>query len=163
MVELNELLNQALGTINENYINKEGIKKCKEIPEKLSEKDETARKRYLYFYPNDSPLNEKDEEFWFIQFKNDNIYDEYDLALDLLKGYIQYISSKDKKIFDSYIIEKIKSFKNYKLIDNILFVIKDYEEKIIATISYITKDQTFLPDNFKLITPPENIQTYSSI
>ena len=42
-------------------------------------------------------------------------------------------------------------------------MINDYEDKIIATISYITKDQNFLQDNFKLITPPENIQTYSSI
>ena len=99
MKELNELLNQTLGKNNENYINKEGIKKYKDILKELSEKDETALKVYLYFYPYDSPLKGKDEEFWFIKFKNDNIYDEYDFALDLIKGYIQYISSKDKKNF----------------------------------------------------------------
>ena len=163
MEESNELFNIVLKAIKENDINKEGVKKCKEILQKLSEKDEIALKVYLYFYPDDSTLNEKDDEFWFIKFKNDNIYDEYDFALDLLKGYIQYISSKDKKFFESYIIEKIKSFKNYKFIDKFFSVIKDYEDKIIATISYITKDQNFLLDNFNLITPPENIQTYSSI
>ena len=164
MKELNELLNQTLGKNNKNYINKEGIKKCKDILKELSEKDETALKVYLYFYPYDSPLKEKDEEFWFIKFKSDNIYDEYDFALDLLKGYIQYISSKDKKIFDSYMIEKIKSFKNYKLIDKFFSILKDYKEKIIATIAYITQDPTFFQNTFNLlIFPEENFQTCSFI
>ena len=112
MEESNELFNLVLRTINENNINKENVKKCKEILQKLSEKDEIALKVYLYFYPEDSPLEEKDDEFWFIKFKNDTIYDDYDFVLDLLKGYIQYISFKDKTFFEFFIIEKIKSFKN---------------------------------------------------
>ena len=162
MEKLNELLNQALGKKNENYINKEGMKKCKDILEKLSKTDEPALKLFLYLYPIYSPLIEE-EKFWFIKFKNDNEYDEYDFALDFLNCYFKYTSHKNKKTFESDIISKIKSFKNYKLIGTFFPVVKDCDEKIIATISYIAKDPTFFQGTYELTTPPESIQTYSFI
>jgi len=162
MEKLSELLNQALEKTNENYLNKEGMKKCKDILEKLSKTDEPALKLYLYLYPICSPLI-AEEEFWFIKFKNDNVYDEYDFALDLLNCYIKYKSQKDEKTFESDIITKIKSFKDYKLISTFFSVIKDCKESIIATISYITTDPTFFLCNYEIITKAENIQTNSFI
>ena len=162
MEKLNELLNQALGKNNENYINKEGMKKCKDVLEKLSKTDEPALALFLYLYPIFSPLIEE-EKFWFIKFKNDNVYDEYDFALDFLNCYIKYKSHKDKKTFESDIISKISSFKNYKLIGSLFSEVKNSDEKIITTISYITKDPTFFQGTYELMTPPENIQTASFI
>jgi len=162
MEKLNELLNQALGKNNENYINKEGMKKCKDVLEKLSKTDEPALALFLYLYPIFSPLIEE-EKFWFIKFKNDNVYDEYDFALDFLNCYIKYKSHKDKKTFESDIISKISSFKNYKLIGSLFSEVKNSDEKIKATISYITKDPTFFHGTYELMTPPENIQTASFI
>ena len=86
-----------------------------------------------------------------------------DFALDFLNCYIKYKSHKDKKTFESDIISKISSFKNYKLIGSLFSEVKDSDEKIIATISYITKDPTFFHGTYELMTPPENIQTASFI
>ena len=163
MEELNTLLNKALETKNENYINPNGMKNCLNIFEKKLKKDNITFKLYLYIFPINSSLEKNIEEFWFIKYKIDKKYNEYDFAIDLLKCYIQYLSDKDNKKFESKIIEKIKLFKNYKLIGYFLSVLEKYDDKIRAIISYIIKDPIYFKDNFELNVSPENIQSLPSI
>ena len=159
MEDLNTLLNLALKTENENYCNADGIKNCMTQFEKLSEKDNGALIIFLYFFPNYSPLENNKEAYWFIKYQNIQNYNEYNFAKDLLNCYIQYLSDLDYKDYERKLLDKIKLFKNYKLINTFLSVIEKYDESVIATISYIIKDHTYFKGAFELNINPKNIQT----
>ena len=150
MEDLNTLLNLALKTENENYCNADGIKNCMTQFEKLSEKDNGALIIFLYFFPNYSPLENNKEAYWFIKYQNIQNYNEYNFAKDLLNCYIQYLSDLDYKDYERKLLDKIKLFKNYKLINTFLSVIEKYNESVIATISYIIKDHTYFKGAFEL-------------
>ena len=150
MEDLNTLLNLALKTENENYCNADGIKNCMTQFEKLSEKDNGALIIFLYFFPNYSPLENNKEAYWFIKYQNIQNYNEYNFAKDLLNCYIQYLSDLDYKDYERKLLDKIKLFKNYKLINTFLSVIEKYDESVIATISYIIKDHTYFKGAFEL-------------
>lgn len=159
MEDLNTLLNLALKTENENYCNADGIKNCMTQFEKLSEKDNGALIIFLYFFPNYSPLENNKEAYWFIKYQNIQNYNEYNFAKDLLNCYIQYLSDLDYKDYERKLLDKIKLFKNYKLINTFLSVIEKYDESVIATISYIIKDHTYFKGAFELNINSKNIQT----
>ena len=159
MEDLNTLLNLALKTENENYCNADGIKNCMTQFEKLSEKDNGALIIFLYFFPNYSPLENNKEAYWFIKYQNIQNYNEYNFAKDLLNCYIQYLSDLDYKDYERKLLDKIKLFKNYKLINTFLSVIEKYNESVIATISYIIKDHTYFKGAFELNINSKNIQT----
>ena len=163
MEDLNTLLNLALKTENENYCNADGIKNCMTQFEKLSEKDNGALIIFLYFFPNYSPLENNKEAYWFIKYQNIQNYNEYNFAKDLLNCYIQYLSDLDYKDYERKLLDKIKLFKNYKLINTFLSVIEKYNESVIATISYIIKDHTYFKGAFELNINPKNIQTLAFI
>ena len=163
MEDLNTLLNLALKTENENYCNADGIKNCMTQFEKLSEKDNGALIIFLYFFPNYSPLENNKEAYWFIKYQNIQNYNEYNFAKDLLSCYIQYLSDLDYKDYERKLLDKIKLFKNYKLINTFLSVIEKYNESVIATISYIIKDHTYFKGAFELNINPKNIQTLAFI
>ena len=162
MEELNNLINCALKTKDEDYVTPEGIKRCSDFLEKSSKTDNVALKIYLYFFPVYYPL-EKNKEFWFTKYKDLKEYNEYEFAKDLLKCYIEYFSDKNEKSFELKLLEKVKLFKNSKYIATFSSVVKEFEERIIAIISYITKDPSYFESAFELIASPENIQTITSI
>ena len=97
MEELNTLLNKALETKNENYINQDGMKNCLNLLENKSKKDNITSILFLYFFPINSSLEKNTEEFWFIKYKADKKYNEYDFAIDLLKCYINIYPTKTIK------------------------------------------------------------------
>ena len=157
MEDINSLLNIILDT-KKNYSNAEGLIKCRSNLEKLSKEDNAILILYLYFFPIYTPLETNKEEFWFIKFKSEKNYNEYDFAKDLLNCVIQYLPEKNYKKFETEVKEKIKLFKNKKLIETFYEVVKDHEESIIATISFITKDTTYFRGTFELTVSPDQIQ-----
>ena len=163
MEVLNALLNDALGTESESYIGIDGIKKCYNALEKLSKEDKAALIVFLYFFPNDSSSEKNTESFWFIKYEKEKNYNEYEFAKDLLKIYSQYTKEKNYESFESKILEKIKLFKNSKLIGDFLSILEEFDERILAIISYITKDPSYFEDAFELFISSGKIQTFSFI
>ena len=51
MEELNNLLNEALQTKNQDYLSPDGMINCFKAFEKLSKKDSVASKVLMYFFP----------------------------------------------------------------------------------------------------------------
>ena len=151
MEGLNTLLNQALGTENDSYIGTNGLEKCYKFLEKLSKSDNAALKVFLYFFPPNSSSEKNTDSFWFIKYEKDENYNEYKFAKDLLNIYIQYMKEKNYKSFESQILEKVKLFKNSKLIGDFLFVLEEFEEKLLAIISYIIKDRAYFKQTFELL------------
>ena len=112
---LNDLLNQLLKTSGENYAHsKDNIYKCFDAFSKLSLMDEICLEVSMYLFPFCSFVEKNEDCFWFMKYKNDKIYDEFDFAIDLIKTYILYISDKEPKPFESRIKESIKKFGAYK-------------------------------------------------
>ena len=164
MEELNLLLNQALVTKDKNYTSKDGLKICHDTLEKIAEKDKNALILFLYLFPISSPSAETNaKEFWFMKYKIDKNYNEYEFAIDLLKSYIQYLTDKNYENFEKEIVKKIALFKNVKIIANFFSVVNKYDHKIIATISYITRDSSYFAKEFEIKEVPENIQNISFI
>ena len=164
MEELNLLLNQALVTKDKNYTSKDGLKICHDTLEKIAEKDKNALILFLYLFPISSPSAETNaKEFWFMKYKIDKNYNEYEFAIDLLKSYIQYLTDKNYENFEKEIVKKIALFKNVKFIANFFSVVNKYDHKIIATISYITRDSSYFAKEFEIKEVPENIQNISFI
>ena len=164
MEELNLLLNQALVTKDKNYTSKDGLKICHDTLEKIAEKDKNALILFLYLFPISSPSAETNaKEFWFMKYKIDKNYNEYEFAIDLLKSYIQYLTDKNYENFEKEIVKKIAIFKNVKFIANFFSVVNKYDHKIIATISYITRDSSYFAKEFEIKEVPENIQNISFI
>jgi len=157
-LNLNSLINTALCTKDQDYMSSEGMKIFNKTFEDISKKDNSALKIFLYFFPLCSPLEKNDKEFWFMKYKNEKNYNEYEFAKDILKCYIQYLSDKDSKSFDINVMKKLLLFKDYKFIGEFLLVVKNYDEKIIATISYITKDPSYFAMAFETKIEPEKIQ-----
>ena len=159
MEELNKLLNTALGTPNENYCDgSENIKKCYSKFYPSTENDDTALNVSLYFFPF-SGYEKNTKEFWFIKYKNNSNYNEFDFALDILRVYIQYLSDKNAKNFDSRIIEKVQKFGAYKSISDYLSVIKDYMDILLAIDAYLTRDSYYFEKFFNLNVSAEKLQT----
>ena len=164
MEELNLLLNQALVTKDKNYTSEDGLKICHDTLEKIAEKDKNALILFLYLFPISSPSAETNaKEFWFMKYKIDKNYNEYEFAIDLLKSYIQYLTDKNYENFEKEIVKKIALFKNVKFIANFFSVVNKYDHKIIATISYITRDSSYFAKEFEIKEVPENIQNISFI
>ena len=160
MEGLNTLLNQVLRTENDSFIGANGLEKCYKSLEELSKSDKAASKVFLYFFPPNSSSEKNTDSFWFIKYEKENNYNEYEFAKDLLKIYIQYMKEKNHKSFESQILEKVKLFKNSKLIGNFLSVLEEFDEKLLAIISYIIKDCAYFKQEFELTIPSENIQTF---
>ena len=161
---MNLLLNQALSTKDKNYSSEDGLKVCHDTLEKISEKDKAALILFLYLFPISSPSAETNEkEFWFVKYKIDKNYNEYEFAIDLLKSYIQYLTDKSYENFEKEIVKEIALFKNVKFIANFFSVVKNCEQKIIATISYITRDTSYFAKEFEINEVPEKIQNISFI
>ena len=164
MEALNLLLNQALSTKDKNYTSEDGLKICHDTLEKIAEKDKNALILFLYLFPISSPSAETNaKEFWFMKYKIDKNYNEYEFAIDLLKSYIQYLTDKNYENFEKEIVKKIALFKNVKFIANFFSVVNKYDHKIIATISYITRDSSYFAKEFEIKEVPENIQNISFI
>ena len=161
--DINTLINTALCSKNQDYMNSEGMALFKKTLEDKSKKDAPALKLFLYFFPLNSSLEKNDKEFWFMKYKNVGNYNEYEFAKDILQCYNQYLSDKKSDEFDLNIQNKILLFQNYKLIGDFLSALKDYDAKIIATISYITKDSSFFAHDFDTKIKPEKIQKNSFI
>lgn len=160
MEGLNTLLNQVLRTKNDSYIGANGLEKCYKSLEKLSKSDNAALKVFLYFFPPNSSSEKNTDSFWFIKYEKEENYNEYKFAKDFLNIYIQYMKEKNYKSFESEVMEKAKLFKNSKLIGDFLFVIEEFDEKLLAIISYITKDCAYFKQKFELAMSSENIQTF---
>ena len=159
MEDLNILLNTALRTANENYCDTaENIEKCRKKFYDLSSNDNTALNVCLYLFPF-SPLEKNSKEFWFQKYKDDNKYDEFDFALDVLRSYINYLSEKNSGRYNSRIIESAKKFGNYKHVDEFLSIILDYVDESMAIDAYLTKDNFYFEKILELKVSPEQIQT----
>ena len=89
MEELNNLLNEALQTKNQDYVSPNCMVNCFKAFEKLSRKDKAASKVLIYFFPENFSLEKNDKEFWFIKYKNDLYYNE----IALLKIYYNVLSN----------------------------------------------------------------------
>ena len=124
---LNDLLNKSLGTSGVNYTeSKENISKCFGLFSKLSETDDICLEVSMYLFPFCSLVEKNENSFWFVKYKNDQIYDEFDFAIALIKAYILYNSDKDSKLFESRVKASINEFGTYKNIPDFLSAIGNY-------------------------------------
>ena len=162
MEDLNALINGALKTEREDYLSPAGIQKFFNAFEKLAKDDKCALKILMYFFPG-CLLQKNNEQFWFIKYKADKGYNEYEFAKDLLMFFIQYRKDGDKKSFETKAMEKVKLFGNSKFIGTFLKVLEKYDDKLDAIISYIAKDASYFIGAFELVVSPDNIQKISSI
>ena len=159
--ELNTLLNEALGTLDEQYTNgKKGLEKCNCIFVQFvkADDDPIKLKVYSYFFPCKTALEKNEESFWFLKYKDIDSYNEYDFSLDLLKLFIPYISDKNTKRFNSDLDDLIKKFAVYKNFDCFFDVIQNYLDHLLAIDAFFTKDYKFFSNNFEIIIDNENIQ-----
>ena len=157
---LNDLLNQSLGTSNQNYADsKSNIKKCYDLFKKFSDNDDMAFGVSIYLFSFCSPVENNSDSFWFVKYKNDNIYDEYDFAIDILKNYIKYKTEKDRKLFCSRMKDIINKFGSYKNISDFISTIEDEADITFTIIAYLTKDCTYFNNMFGLSVQPSNLQS----
>ena len=159
---LNELLNKAFKTSNKSYDHgKDNIQLCqKYFTDLAKDNDDITLRVYLYFFPVTSLMEENSEEFWFTKYKDEKKYDEYDFAVDLLANYVQYLSDKDKQKFQKEIEIIIPKFEEYKLFSYYYSIIHGYQDILIATVAYFTKDTAYYRDSLDAYVSGENIQTF---
>ena len=160
--DINTLINTALCTKNQDYMNPEGMELFKKNLEDKT-KDLPALIIFLYFFPLNSSLEKNDKEFWFMKYKDVENYNEYEFAKDILQCYNQYLSDKSNEGFEYNILQKIILFKDYKFIAEFLGALKGHDSKIIAIISYIEKDPSYFEKAFETIIEPQKIQKRSCI
>ena len=160
---LNELLNKAFKTSNKSYDHgKDNIRLCqKYFTDLTKDNDDITLRVYLYFFPVTSLMEKNSEEFWFTKYKDEKKYDEYDFAVDLLANYVQYLSDKDKQKFQKEIEIIIPKFKEYKLFSYYYSIIHGYQDILMATVAYFTKDTAYYRDSLDAYVSGENIQTFS--
>lgn len=153
---LNELLNQSLKTTGKNYTqSKDNIYQCFKAFSNYSLNDDITLDVSMYFFPFCSTVEKNEDSFWFVKYKNDNIYDEFDFAIDLIKAYILYTSDKVPKLFESRMKETVRKFGSYKNIPDFLSAIDRYQ----ALIAYLTQDRIYFNNLLELKTLPLNIQS----
>ena len=102
MDELNRLLNKVLGSKEVNYTDGvDNLNKCRETFRKSLGEDEIKLKVFFYFFPN-SKQEQNSTNFWFIKYKNEEPYNEYNFSIDLLKCYDEYLTDKNSKNFEEF-------------------------------------------------------------
>jgi len=164
---LDLIFNKLFKTTNEIYSHgKDNIQKCHKRFTLLTKEDSSkiSLKVFLYFFPADSNTGINSEDLWFKKYNDKSKYDEYDFAIQLLLVYINFLSDKDMKSFDSKVIKIAKQFGEYKFFDTYLEVILlNNIDVLIATIAYLTKDAAYFKDFLKIVVNPEEIQTLKFI
>ena len=158
MQNINKLFNQIFKTSEENYVDgNNAISNCRK---KFSaQEDDISVKVFLYFFPIDSKIEKNKDEFWFLKYKDDKKYDEYDFAEDLLKNYAEYLSDKNKINFENRLKYILLKFGNYKLFTIYIFNMLKYGDILMSTVAYFTKDSSFYQEALDIFILPENIQT----
>jgi outer membrane murein-binding lipoprotein Lpp len=164
---LDLIFNKLFGTNKEIYAHgKDNIQKCHKRFAILTKEDSSkiSLKVFLYFFPAASNSEINSEELWFMKYNDKSKYDEYDFAIQLLLVFINFLSDKDTKSFDSKVIKIAKQFGEYKFVDTYLEVILlNNIDVLIAIIAYLTKDATYFKDFLKIVVNPEEIQTLKFI
>ena len=158
MQNINKLFNRIFKTSEENYVDgNNAIINCRK---KFSaQEDDISVKVFLYFFPVDSKIEKNKDEFWFLKYKDDKKYDEYDFAEDLLKNYAEYLSDKNKIDFENRLKHILLKFENYKLFTIYIFNMLEYGDYLMSTVAYFTKDSSFYQEALNIFILPENIQT----
>ena len=158
MQNINKLFNRIFKTSEENYVDgNNAISNCRK---KFSaQEDDISVKVFLYFFPIDSKIEKNKDEFWFLKYKDDKKYDEYDFAEDLLKNYAEYLSDKNKINFENRLKLILLKFGNYKLFTIYIFNMLEYGDNLMSTVAYFTKDSSFYQEALNIFILPENIQT----
>ena len=159
MQNINELFNQIFKTSKKNYVSgNEAILSCLKKFSALKE-DNISTKVLLYFFPVHPKCEKNNNEFWFCKYKNDNEYDEFDFAEDLLKNYVEYLSDKNEKNFETRLKHILLKFENYKMFTLYIYNIQGYTDNLMSTIAYFTKDSSYYLNNLNAYVSPESIQT----
>ena len=159
MQNINQLFNQIFKTSNENYVSgNEAITNCRKKFLALKD-DKITTKVLLYFFPVHPKCEKNNNEFWFCQYKNDNEYDEYDFAEDLLKNYVEYLFDKNEENFETSLRHILLKFENYKMFTLYIYNIQGYTDNLMSTIAYFTKDPSYHLNNLNAYVSSESIQT----
>ena len=145
--ELNNLFNEMFNTKDIKYTNDHNeMNICLINFIKLIEidNDRIAQKVFFYFFPPKTAKEKNENYFWFIKYKNNNNYNEYLFALDILRFFIKYMKDKNDKNFILQIDKISKNFKNYKNFNTYYTkIIKYIKDPITIIQAYFSKDFQF--------------------
>lgn len=164
MQSINKIFNQIFQTTSENYVSgHEAISNCHKKFSVLRDRDDIGFKVYLYFFPVTSVSEKNEDNFWFLRYKDDNTYDEYDFAGDLLQSYFEYLTNKNKDGFEEKIKVLILKFDEYKHFIYYIFNMQGYSDNLMSTVAYFTKDSSYFKESFKAFVSSESIQSMEFI
>ncbi len=164
MQNINKIFNQIFQTTSENYVSgHEAISNCHKKFSVLRDRDDIGFKVYLYFFPVTSTSEKNEDNFWFLRYKDDNTYDEYDFAGDLLQSYFEYLTNKNKDGFEEKIKVLILKFDEYKHFIYYIFNMQGYSDNLLSTVAYFTKDSSYFKESFKAFVSSESIQSMEFI
>ena len=164
MQSINKIFNQIFQTTSENYVSgHEAISNCHKKFSVLRDRDDIGFKVYLCFFPVTSVSEKNEDNFWFLRYKDDNTYDEYDFAGDLLQSYFEYLTNKNKDGFEEKIKVLILKFDEYKHFIYYIFNMQGYSDNLMSTVAYFTKDSSYFKESFKAFVSSESIQSMEFI
>ena len=101
-----------------------------------------------YFFPSNDCIEKNTSHFWFEKYRNDEIYTEYNFALDIIKYFELYLQNKSCQTFKSNIYNAISNFGTYKDIVYFYSIVSLNEDIYEWIVAYLIKDSHYFNLSF---------------
>ena len=101
-----------------------------------------------YFFPSNDCIEKNTSHFWFEKYRNDEIYTEYNFALDIIKYFELYLQNKSCQTFKSNIYNAISNFGTYKDIAYFYSIVSLNEDIYEWIVAYLIKDSHYFNLSF---------------
>ena len=116
--------------------------------EDKKEVDCITKSTLQYFFPSNDCIEKNTSHFWFEKYRNDEIYTEYNFALDIIKYFELYLQNKSCQTFKSNIYNAISNFGTYKDIVYFYSIVSLNEDIYEWIVAYLIKDSHYFNLSF---------------